>query len=240
MSCSAQISARPSAIADSSRSAAVTSGWWPAPAVRCSPRWQTSGWWRSGTTATTCSPSRVLPIHTRARCSSSDRPRPAAPCSSAASPGPPRPSCCCAPAGLGRSGRPARRCGAEPRGSRRPGTTTPPGPTRLRRGPGCRPRRSPPPGRRWRLERRCWSRSLVADTCPAWPVRTAGGRPAADGVEAPWRSAVEPRPRPASGAASSRPTSSARHAVPGTSVPRPPARCGPRRRLAGRSRGSGC
>ena len=64
----APISARPSGTAGSWRSAAARSGWWPAPGRRCSPRWPTSGWWRSSTTATTCSPSRARPTRTPARC----------------------------------------------------------------------------------------------------------------------------------------------------------------------------
>ena len=50
-----------------------------APARRRSPRCTTSGWWRSGTTATTCTPSRGRPTPTPARrccCAPSERGRP--------------------------------------------------------------------------------------------------------------------------------------------------------------------
>ena len=52
-------------------------GWWPAPGPPCSPRSATSAWSSSGTTATTCTPSRVPPTRTPGRSSRCGRTGPA-------------------------------------------------------------------------------------------------------------------------------------------------------------------
>ena len=44
------------------------SEWWRVPGPRCSRRSATWGWWSSGTTATTCTPSRAPPTRTPVRC----------------------------------------------------------------------------------------------------------------------------------------------------------------------------
>ena len=64
--------------------------WWSAPGPPCSPRCATSGWWRSGTTATTCTPSRGRRTRTPARCCSPGRSEESARPWSAASPAPSR------------------------------------------------------------------------------------------------------------------------------------------------------
>ena len=67
-SCSPPGAGRPAATASSSPSPAARAGSWSAPARRRSPPCTTSGWWRSGTTATTSTPSRARRTPTPARC----------------------------------------------------------------------------------------------------------------------------------------------------------------------------
>ena len=60
--------ARRSATASSSPPPAARPRWCSAPARRCSRRCATSGWWSSGTTATTCTPNRARRTRTPATC----------------------------------------------------------------------------------------------------------------------------------------------------------------------------
>ena len=76
---------------------------WSAPGRRVRPGRRPRAWWRSGTTATTCTPSPARRTRTPARCCSPGPSSPAPPRWSAGTPAPPRRSCWWRPAGPGRS-----------------------------------------------------------------------------------------------------------------------------------------
>ena len=125
------------------------------------------------------------------------------------------------------------------RGSRRPATTMRPAPTPPPPARGFPRPPSPPPGRRWRPTRRCWSRCPAAATCRRLPAPAAAGRPGAGTATVRWRSAVPNRlPERAAGAASPRPISTVRLAVPTSCGRRWSGPDAPPRRSAGLSRES--
>ena len=232
---------RPSATATSWPSPAARDASSSAPGRRRSPPSTTSGWSCSGTTATTCTPSRARPTPTPARCSSpgpsSSRPRRC----SAASPARPRRSSCSRRAGptswpCPRDVLRARvRAEAVPAEDRQVGTRIPRAAyDAIRRGLESGPVLVQTP-------RAGYAASLACDTCRApGPLlgvhRAAGacrGRPCRPSAGGAVTSSGHGRAAPAAAAACAR-RSGARHARPRSS-----AGCSPARPCAA-ARASGC
>ena len=139
------------------------------------PVWTGRGCWPSGTTATTCTPSRARPTRTSATCCCCARTRPARRCSSAGSPAPRRRRSWSSPAGPARwSPDRATVRAAAPRVTALNETGDQVAP---RPGPGRRPAaRRRVRGRARRADARagrCWCRCRGPGTCRGWRARSA-------------------------------------------------------------------